>query len=67
MGPWGAGATSALPIVGDVFQSALRYRWIDPDLEFEIPRPRRAAPPALPDAVRDFFGAVFGRILRGLQ
>ena len=66
MGPWGAGATSALPIVGEVFQAALRNRWIDPQLEFEIPRPRRA-PPALPDAVRDFFGAVFGRILRGLQ
>ena len=40
MGPWGAGASSALPMVGEVFQQALRNRWIDPAVEFDIPRPR---------------------------
>jgi penicillin-binding protein 1A len=65
MGPWGAGASSALPIVGEVFQAAIRNRWIDANAEFEIPRPKR--PPPLQDAVRDFVGAIFGRILRGLH
>jgi penicillin-binding protein 1A len=65
MGPWGAGATSALPIVADVFRSAIRNRWIDEDVEFDIPRPKRAPP--LEDAVHDFIGALFGRILRGLR
>ena len=40
MGSWGAGARSALPMVGEVFQQALRNRWIDPRVEFDIPRPR---------------------------
>jgi len=40
MGSWGQGARSALPIVGDVFQQALKNRWIDSKAEFEIPRPR---------------------------
>jgi penicillin-binding protein 1A len=40
MGTWGQGARSALPMVGDVFQQALRNRWIDPGAEFAIPRPR---------------------------
>jgi len=40
MGPWGAGASSALPMVGDVFRQALRNRWIDPNIEFDIPRSR---------------------------
>jgi len=40
MGPWGPGARSALPMVGEVFQHALRERWIDPGAEFDIPRPR---------------------------
>ena len=30
MGSWGQGARSALPMVGEVFQQALRNRWIDP-------------------------------------
>ncbi len=38
MGAWGQGARSALPIVGDVFQQALRNRWIDARAEFDIPR-----------------------------
>jgi penicillin-binding protein 1A len=40
MGSWGQGARSALPIVGEVFQQALRNRWIDQRAEFDIPRPR---------------------------
>ncbi|MEO8136905.1 MAG: transglycosylase domain-containing protein, partial [Betaproteobacteria bacterium] len=42
MGSWGQGARSALPMVAQVFQQALRNRWIDPRVEFDIPRPRRA-------------------------
>jgi penicillin-binding protein 1A len=40
MGDWGQGARSALPVVAQVFQQALRNRWIDPRVEFDIPRPR---------------------------
>src|SRR5204862_7291839 len=40
MGTWGQGARSALPMVGEVFQQALRNRWIDASVEFDIPRPR---------------------------
>jgi penicillin-binding protein 1A len=29
-----------LPMVGEVFQQALRNRWIDTRAEFDIPRPR---------------------------
>jgi penicillin-binding protein 1A len=50
MGSWGQGARSALPIVGDVFQQALRHRWIDQRAEFAIPRPRPRPPPD-PDAL----------------
>jgi penicillin-binding protein 1A len=42
MGAWGQGARSALPVVAQVFQQALRNRWIDPRVEFDIPRPRPA-------------------------
>ena len=45
MGAWGQGSRSALPIVGDVFQQALRHRWIDTRAEFDIPRPRPAPRP----------------------
>ena len=34
MGSWGQGARSALPMVGEVFQQALRNRWIDSNAEF---------------------------------
>ena len=44
MGSWGQGARSALPIVGDVFQQALRNRWIDQRAEFDVPRARPRAP-----------------------
>ena len=38
MGPWGAGARSALPMVGEVFQQALRNRWIDGNAQFGTAR-----------------------------
>ena len=44
MGRWGAGATSALPIVGDVFQQALNKEWIDAGAAFGSVR----LPPAPP-------------------
>jgi penicillin-binding protein 1A len=37
MGEWGAGARSALPIVAEVFQQALRSGWIDARAEFGRP------------------------------
>lgn len=40
MGTWGQGARSALPIVGEVFQHALRNKRIDAQVEFDIPRPK---------------------------
>jgi penicillin-binding protein 1A len=40
MGSWGQGARSALPMVGDFFQQALRNKWIDQRIEFDIPRPK---------------------------
>ena len=73
MGAWGAGASSALPMVGDVFQQALRQRWIDPGLEFDIPRAR---PQPLPESsqqprqnapLNDIINGLFGRILGQLR
>ncbi|MEJ6022894.1 penicillin-binding protein 1A [Ramlibacter sp. PS4R-6] len=63
MGDWGEGARSALPIVGDVFQQALRNRWIDPQAEFDIPRPKRE-PPRREDPVVDFFSRLFAPLFR---
>jgi penicillin-binding protein 1A len=53
MGSWGQGARSALPMVGEVFQQALRNRWIDSRAEFDIPRPR-PKPPVDPEQQRQF-------------
>jgi membrane peptidoglycan carboxypeptidase len=44
MGNWGQGARSALPIVGEVFQQALRTGAIDAHAEFPVPRTRARAP-----------------------
>jgi penicillin-binding protein 1A len=71
MGAWGQGARSALPMVGDVFQQAFRNRWLDPNVEFDIPRPRPQPPPEqqqqrtnpIGEIVNDFFG----RLLRQLR
>jgi penicillin-binding protein 1A len=41
MGAWGAGARSALPIVGEVFQQALRSGWIDSGATFSMPHAAR--------------------------
>src|SRR4051812_24176922 len=62
MGPWGEGARTALPIVGDVFQQALRNRWIDVNAEFDIPRPKRVPHPG--DPVTEFLGNFFGALLK---
>ncbi len=48
MGNWGQGARSALPMVGEVFQQALRKQWIDPKVEFDIARPPPRPPPEAP-------------------
>jgi penicillin-binding protein 1A len=71
MGSWGQGARSALPIVGDVFQQALRNKWIDSKAEFAIPRPRpkpkEEPPPDWSAAPREVFDAIrreLGRIFR---
>jgi penicillin-binding protein 1A len=67
MGDWGQGARSALPMVGDVFQQALHYRWIDPQVEFPIPRPRpkpRTPPPARSPI--DPLMNMFNKVLRGI-
>jgi penicillin-binding protein 1A len=45
MGSWGQGARAALPMVGEVFQQALRNKWIDQKAEFAIPRPKPRPPP----------------------
>ena len=66
MGSWGQGARSALPMVGEVFQQALRQRWIDPQAEFDIPRappPPPAPPPAqtLGDVLEQFWKQLRGQ------
>lgn len=59
MGPWGQGARSALPMVGDVFQQALRNRWIDSTAEFDVPRTRPARRQDQPvDPIRDIVDAL---------
>jgi penicillin-binding protein 1A len=45
MGSWGQGARAALPIVGEVFQQALKNEWIDPRAEFAVARTRPRPPP----------------------
>ena len=65
---WGQGARSALPIVGELFQQSLRYRWIDGAAEFDIPRPR-PQPPAQPgdDPVQELVNDLLNRVIRALQ
>ena len=74
MGSWGQGARSALPIVGEFFQHALRNKWIDSKVEFDIPRPKpkpKEPPESEPEqhipSPRDMFDAIrreLGRIFR---
>jgi penicillin-binding protein 1A len=68
---WGQGARSALPIVGDLFQQSLRYRWIDSQAEFDIPRPR-PQPVPVPhepgrDPVQELVNELLGRIIKALE
>jgi penicillin-binding protein 1A len=70
MGAWGQGARSALPMVGEVFQQALRNKWIDQAAEFDIPRPKPRPKPE-PDqgvqwpAPREVFKGIMDQ-LRGI-
>ena len=69
---WGQGARSALPMVGEFFQQALRARWIDAQAEFDIPRPRPAPPQPRPrqrpqDALGGILNDFIGRLFRQLQ
>ena len=66
MGTWGVGARCALPFVGDVFQQALRSRWIDSQAEFDIPRPR-PQPRRAEDPLMEIVNDLLGRIFRQLQ
>ncbi|MBA3774203.1 MAG: transglycosylase domain-containing protein [Ramlibacter sp.] len=66
MGAWGEGARSALPIVGDVFQQAVRNRWIDAQAEFDIPRPR-PKPREQQDPLTEMVNDILGRIFKQLQ
>ena len=68
MGNWGQGARSALPMVGDVFQQALRGKWIDPKVEFDIPRPRPKPPPVPeePKPPQNPLGAIVTDVLEGI-
>jgi penicillin-binding protein 1A len=67
MGAWGEGARSALPIVGDVFQQALRNRWIDSQAEFDIPRPKPQPAPRREDPLTEIVNELLGRIFKQLQ
>jgi penicillin-binding protein 1A len=66
MGSWGQGARAALPMVGDVFQQALRKGWIDQKAEFAIPRPRPRPPPE-PEPQWPRPEEVFGNVLEELR
>jgi penicillin-binding protein 1A len=66
MGTWGEGARSALPIVGDVFQQAVRSRWVDSQAEFDIPRPR-PQPPRVEDPLMGIVNDLLGKIFKQLQ
>jgi penicillin-binding protein 1A len=76
MGNWGQGARSALPMVGEVFQQALKQRVIDPKVEFAIERPKPRPPPEVPapqepapaaNPVIDAIGEVIEGILRQVR
>jgi len=67
MGNWGEGARSALPIVGEVFQQALRNRWLDASAEFDIPRPKPKSRPRPPDPISEIVNGLLGRFFRHFQ
>jgi penicillin-binding protein 1A len=63
MGSWGQGARSALPMVGEVFQQAFRNRWLDPKVEFDIPRPRPPEPPPQENPLTEIVNEVMNKIM----
>ena len=73
MGSWGQGARSALPIVGEFFQYAVRNKRIDTKVEFDIPRPKPKPPPAPPperspeNILRDIVNKVIEQIRQELR
>ena len=73
IGSWGQGAQSALPMVGDVFQLALRNRLLDQNAEFDIARTRPQPPQPPPeqqrrnDPLTEIVNGLFGRILKQLN
>jgi penicillin-binding protein 1A len=69
MGDWGQGARSALPMVVDFFQQALRRRAIDADAEFAIarPKPQPPEPRRGPDPVQEIVNDLLGRLFRMIQ
>jgi penicillin-binding protein 1A len=70
---WGPGARSALPIVADVYQQALRGKWIDVNAEFPIPRSRPEKPreaPTIEQALEPItrgIGNFLDRLFKGLR
>jgi len=73
MGSWGQGARSALPMVGEVFQYALRHKRIDAQAEFDIPRPKpKPAPPPVTDPsgenlLRDILNKVIEEVWKEIR
>jgi penicillin-binding protein 1A len=66
MGSWGQGARSALPMVAEVFQQALRNKWIDQRVEFAIPRPKPKPPPE-PETQWPRPGEIFNGVMEQLR
>jgi penicillin-binding protein 1A len=64
MGSWGQGARSALPMVAEVFQQALRNKWIDQKAEFDIPRPK---PKPKPEPERELNWPAPSEVFRGIM
>jgi penicillin-binding protein 1A len=65
---WGPGARSALPMVGEFFNQALRTRTVDARAEFDIPRPRpKPREPARSDPVQEIVNDLLGRLMRMIQ
>ncbi|AEG92801.1 candidate bifunctional family GT51 b-glycosyltransferase/PBP transpeptidase (candidate murein polymerase), Glycosyltransferase Family 51 [Ramlibacter tataouinensis TTB310] len=60
---WGQGARSALPMVGDFFQQALRARWVDPQARFTTPAEGGLLDPLL-GRINDWLGSIFPQVQR---
>jgi penicillin-binding protein 1A len=53
--------------VGEVFQQALRNRWLDASAEFDIPRPKPKSRPRPPDPISEIVNGLLGRFFRHFQ